>query len=39
LEAQEAAAAGDLHPALALLPALEEQFKLFKATLEQSGWV
>ena len=38
-EAQEAAAAGDLTHALALLPRLEEQFELLKATLKQSGWV
>jgi HPt (histidine-containing phosphotransfer) domain-containing protein len=38
-EAQEAAAAGQLSHALALLPRLEEQFKLLKATIEQSGWV
>ena len=38
-EAQEAAAAGELSRALALLPRLEEQFELLKATLKQSGWV
>ena len=38
-EAQEAAAAGELSRALALLPRLEEQFDLLKATLKQSGWV
>ena len=38
-EAQEAAAASELIRALALLPRLEEQFELFKATLKQSGWV
>jgi CheY-like chemotaxis protein/HPt (histidine-containing phosphotransfer) domain-containing protein len=37
-EAQEAAAAGELSRALALLPRLEEQFELLKATLKQSGW-
>jgi CheY-like chemotaxis protein len=38
-EAQEAAAAGELIRASALLPRLEEQFELLKATLTQSGWV
>ena len=38
LEAQEAAAAGELSRAFALLPRLEEQFELLKATLKQSGW-
>ncbi|MGA2983027.1 MAG: ATP-binding protein [Terriglobia bacterium] len=38
-EAQEAAAAGGFTSALALLPRLEEQFELLKATLKQSGWV
>jgi CheY-like chemotaxis protein/HPt (histidine-containing phosphotransfer) domain-containing protein len=38
-EAQEAASAGNLHRALALVPRLEEQFKLLLATLKQSGWV
>jgi HPt (histidine-containing phosphotransfer) domain-containing protein len=38
-EAQEAAATGELSRALALLPRLEEQLELLKATLKQSGWV
>ncbi len=38
-EAQEAAAASEFIRALALLPRLEEQFELLKATLKQSGWV
>ncbi|MGO9271395.1 MAG: PAS domain S-box protein [Terriglobia bacterium] len=38
-EVQEAAAAKELSRALALLPRLEEQFELLKATLKQSGWV
>ena len=38
-EAQEAAAASDVIRALALLPRMEEQFELLKATLKQSGWV
>jgi PAS domain S-box-containing protein len=38
-EAQEAAAAGELSSALALLPRLDEQFELLKATLKHSGWV
>jgi two-component system, sensor histidine kinase and response regulator len=37
-EAQEAAASRDLSRALALLPRLEEQFEMLKATLKQSGW-
>ncbi len=36
-EAQEAAAAGELSRALALLPHLEEQFELLKSTLKLSG--
>jgi signal transduction histidine kinase/DNA-binding response OmpR family regulator/HPt (histidine-containing phosphotransfer) domain-containing protein len=39
LEAQEAAAGGDLSRAMALLPRLDEQFELLKATLKQAGWV
>jgi HPt (histidine-containing phosphotransfer) domain-containing protein len=35
----EAAAAEELSRALPLLPRLEEQFELLKATLKQSGWV
>jgi CheY-like chemotaxis protein/HPt (histidine-containing phosphotransfer) domain-containing protein len=38
-QAQEAAAAGELIRASALLPRLEDQIELFKATLTQSGWV
>jgi CheY-like chemotaxis protein/HPt (histidine-containing phosphotransfer) domain-containing protein len=38
-DAQEAAAAGEFPRALALLPPLEEQFNLLKATLKQSGWI
>ncbi len=38
-ETQEAAAAGELSRATALLPRLEEQFELLKATLEKSGLV
>jgi len=36
---QEDAAAGVLSRARSLLPRLEEQFELLKATLKQSGWV
>jgi CheY-like chemotaxis protein/HPt (histidine-containing phosphotransfer) domain-containing protein len=38
-EVQEAATAGELSRALILLPRLEEQFELLKATLKQLGWV
>jgi len=38
-ETQEAAATGELARALALLPQLEKQFELLKATLEQLSWV
>ena len=37
--AQEAAAAGELSRAIALLPRMEEQFELLKTTLAQSGCV
>ena len=37
-EMQEAAAAGELSRASALLPRLEEQFERLKSTLKQSGW-
>jgi HPt (histidine-containing phosphotransfer) domain-containing protein len=38
-EMQEDAAAGELTHALSLLPRIEEQFELLKATLKQLGWV
>jgi PAS domain S-box-containing protein len=38
-EVEAATAAEELSRALALLPRLEEQFELLKATLKQSGWV
>jgi len=38
-EVQEAAAAGDLGRALALLPRMQGEFERLKATLKQSGWV
>ena len=38
-EMQEAAASKNLNQALALLPKLEEQFKLLNATLKQLGWL
>jgi two-component system sensor histidine kinase/response regulator len=37
-EMQEAAASEDLNKARALMPQMEEQFKLLKATLKQLGW-
>ncbi len=37
-EAQEAAASSELSRALVLVPRLEEEFELLKATLKQSGW-
>ena len=39
LEVQEAAAAGQLRRALALLPRLKEHLELLQDTLKQSGWV
>ena len=36
--AQQAAAANELTRALALLPRLEKEFELLKATVKQSGW-
>lgn len=38
-EAEDAATAGEFSRALFLLPRLEEQFELFKATLQHLGWV
>jgi HPt (histidine-containing phosphotransfer) domain-containing protein len=38
-EAQDAAAAGELTRVRALLPRIEEQLNLLKATLTQSGWI
>lgn len=38
-EVQEAATAGEFSRALFLLPRLEEQFELFRATLQHLGWV
>jgi CheY-like chemotaxis protein/HPt (histidine-containing phosphotransfer) domain-containing protein len=38
-EAQEAAVAGELTRALALLPRMDEQFDLLKTALRQWGWV
>ena len=37
-EAQDAAAAGELSRALALLPRLQEQFELLRTALKKSGW-
>ena len=38
-EVQEAVVASDLNRAVTVLPRLEKEFELFKATLKQSGWV
>ena len=38
-EAQDAAAAGELTRVRALLPRMEEQLNLLKATLSQAGWI
>jgi two-component system, sensor histidine kinase and response regulator len=38
-EMQEAAASKDMNQALALMPKIEEQFKLLDATLKQLGWL
>jgi PAS domain S-box-containing protein len=38
VEAQDAAASGDLSRVNALLPRLQEEFKRFESTLRQSGW-
>jgi len=38
VQAQDAAAAKEWGRALALLPAMEEQFKLLQETVKQSGW-